>query len=85
MSVFSLLVAWVLTGSLVAAIHVSSTVLLVVVIAAVTGAALPLIIQYFNADPAYMSTPLIAAMVDMMGVVIYFNVAYLIFGHLPGM
>lgn len=85
MSVFSLLVAWVLTGSLVPAMHVSSTVLLVVVIAAVTGAALPLIIQYFNADPAYMSTPLIAAMVDMMGVVIYFNVAYLIFGHLPGM
>jgi len=58
-------------------------VLMVVVIAAVTGAALPLIILYFKADPAYMSTPLIAAMLDMIGVVIYFNVAILFYGKIP--
>ncbi|WP_339746425.1 magnesium transporter [uncultured Rubinisphaera sp.] len=75
--------AWLLTGFIAPAIVVSSTVLLVVVIAAVTGASLPLIIHKFEADPAYMSTPLIAAMVDVIGVIIYFNVAYFVFGSLP--
>ncbi|MCG6156762.1 magnesium transporter [Rubinisphaera margarita] len=75
--------AWLLTGSLYPATVVSLTVLLVVVMAAVTGAALPIIVQSFDADPAYMSTPLIAAMVDVIGVIIYFNVAYLVFGHYP--
>ncbi len=75
--------AWLLTGSLFPATVVSLTVLLVVIMAAVTGAALPIIVQSFDADPAYMSTPLIAAMVDVIGVIIYFNVAYLVFGHYP--
>lgn len=83
MALFSFLSAWGLTGTLTPAIHVSVTVLLVVVIAAVAGAALPLLILYCKADPAYMSTPLIAAMVDMIGVVIYFNMAYMVYGNFP--
>ncbi|HBN78929.1 MAG TPA: magnesium transporter [Planctomycetaceae bacterium] len=75
--------AWLLTGAIAPAIVVSTTVLLVVVMAAVTGAAMPIVIQSFDADPAYMSTPLIAAIVDVIGVIIYFNVAYLVFGNLP--
>lgn len=79
----SFLAAWLLVGSVAPAIVVSCTVLLVVMMAALTGSALPLIIVSFKADPAYMSTPLIAAMVDVVGVIIYFNVAFLILGHYP--
>jgi len=83
-AVISFFCAWLLTGAIAPAIIVSTTVLLVVVIAAVTGAALPIAIRAFDADPAFMSTPLIAAMVDVVGVIIYFNVAYLVLGSYPG-
>ncbi|MCA8987507.1 MAG: magnesium transporter [Planctomycetaceae bacterium] len=82
-ALISFLCAWLLTGNPWPAVIVSSTVLLVVVLAAMTGAALPIIIQSLDADPAYMSTPLIAAMVDVIGVIIYFNVARLVLGHYP--
>ena len=49
-----------------------------VVMGAVTGSMLPLLFKRLGMDPALMSNPLIAAIVDMMGVVIYFNVAILL-------
>ncbi|MBL4884875.1 MAG: magnesium transporter [Planctomycetaceae bacterium] len=82
-SLVSLGAAWFLTGAVEPAIVVSSTVFLVVVMASVSGAALPILVQSFHVDPAYMSTPLIAALVDVAGVIIYFNVAYLVFGYYP--
>ncbi|WP_166831481.1 magnesium transporter [Thalassoroseus pseudoceratinae] len=60
------------------AMTVAATVLLVVVMGAVTGSMLPLLFKRLGMDPALMSNPLIAAIVDMMGVVIYFNVAILL-------
>ncbi len=75
--------AWLLTDAIEPAIVVSSTVLLVVVMASVAGAALPIIVHSFHVDPAYMSTPLIAALVDVAGVIIYFNVAFLVYGSYP--
>jgi magnesium transporter len=75
--------AWLLTGEIEPAIVVSTTVFLVVVMASVAGAALPIIVHSFHVDPAYMSTPLIAALVDVAGVIIYFNVAFLVFGQYP--
>lgn len=62
----------------VRALTVAFTVLLVVVMGAVTGSMLPLLFKRLGMDPALMSNPLIAAIVDMMGVVIYFNVAILL-------
>ncbi len=81
--VVSFAAAWLLTNELSPAIVVSSTVFLVVVMASVAGAALPILVHSFHVDPAYMSTPLIAALVDVVGVIIYFNVAYLVFGQYP--
>lgn len=57
---------------------VSTTVFLVVVFGAMTGAMLPLAFRKLGMDPALMSNPLMAALVDIMGVVIYFNVAMLL-------
>jgi magnesium transporter len=57
---------------------VAATVFLVVTFGAVIGALLPLGFKRMGMDPALMSTPLIAAISDMLGVVIYFNVAILL-------
>ena len=75
--------AWLLTDEMRPAVVVSSTVFLVVVMASVAGAALPILVHSLHVDPAYMSTPLIAALVDVIGVIIYFNVAFLVFGQYP--
>ncbi len=59
---------------------VGLTVFLVVLMGTVTGALLPLGFKQLGMDPALMSNPLIAAVVDVLGVIIYYNVAVLILG-----
>jgi magnesium transporter len=44
------------------------------------GSMLPLIMKRLGADPAASSTPFVATLVDVTGLIIYFSVAYLILG-----
>ena len=46
-----------------------------VMLAAILGAALPIIFRKFKLDPALMSGPLITTIVDIVGVFIYFEIA----------
>ncbi len=62
------------------AMVVASTVFLVVIIGTFSGAVLPLICRHLGMDPAVMSTPLIAALVDVGGAVIYYTVAINLLG-----
>ncbi|MEZ6065373.1 MAG: magnesium transporter [Planctomycetaceae bacterium] len=45
-----------------------------------TGAVLPLLLNRAGFDPALMSNPLIASIVDVLGVVIYYQIAKLMLG-----
>ncbi|MCP4192030.1 MAG: magnesium transporter [Planctomycetaceae bacterium] len=54
------------------------TLLLVVVCGTLVGSALPLIFQRLGQDPALMSNPFVAGIVDIVGIIIYVNVAILI-------
>lgn len=71
------------------AVVVTSTVFLMVMMGTVCGAMLPIFIEQLGMDPALMSNPLIAALVDVMGVIIYFSAALAILGqvveHVPAM
>jgi magnesium transporter len=60
------------------ALVVGFAVLFVVLFGAVVGALLPLGIQRFGFDPAVSSAPMIASLVDVAGIVIYFQVARLV-------
>jgi magnesium transporter len=51
-----------------------------VVMAAMIGAAMPIIFRKFKLDPALMSGPLITTIVDVLGIFIYFQIALLILG-----
>jgi magnesium transporter len=44
-------------------------------IAAITGAGLPFLFCSMGFDPALMSAPFITTVVDILGILIYFNVA----------
>ncbi len=49
----------------------------VVLFGAVTGSMLPIVLKKLGADPAVSSAPFVATLVDVTGVIIYFNCAYL--------
>lgn len=67
-------VAYLMKGPWEAAV-VGTTVFSVVVIGTVVGAMLPLVLNRFRQDPAIMSNPMIAAISDLMGVLIYYSAA----------
>ena len=46
---------------------------------AVVGAVLPLIIKRLGFDPAVSSTPFIASVVDVLGLMVYFGIAQYVF------
>ena len=59
---------------------VAGTVALVVTFGTVNGTLLPIALKKMGMDPALMSNPLIASLSDMVGVLIYYNVAMLALG-----
>ncbi len=54
------------------------TVLIVVISGTLTGAILPLIFKRVGLDPAMMSNPFVAGIIDVVGIIIYMNVAILL-------
>ena len=56
------------------------TVLLVVVAGTLIGSILPLIFEKLGWDPAMMSNPFVAGIVDIIGILIYVNVAIWLLG-----
>ncbi|HIM27997.1 MAG TPA: magnesium transporter, partial [Planctomycetes bacterium] len=54
---------------------VPCTLLLVVLSGTLCGATLPLLFKRLGWDPAMMSNPFVAGIVDVLGIVIYVNVA----------
>jgi magnesium transporter len=58
-----------------AALVVPATLLLVATFGTLCGAMLPLLFYRLGWDPALMSTPFISGIVDIIGIVIYMNVA----------
>jgi magnesium transporter len=62
------------------ALVIPITILTVVTVGTSLGSMLPLILQKLGLDPALMSNPLIAGISDILGIVIYLNVAVLILG-----
>lgn len=75
------LVGFVLSAGMIGlhgAFVVTFTTLLVVVMGTLIGSVFPLIVKQLGMDPALMSTPLIAAVLDACGIILYYNVAILV-------
>ena len=58
------------------------TLLLVVICGTLLGGALPLLFQKMGLDPALMSNPFVAGIIDIAGIIIYMNVAILMISQL---
>ncbi|MFQ4146621.1 magnesium transporter [Chlorogloeopsis sp. ULAP02] len=67
--------AFILQGNLAVAIAVGISLFAISLIASLSGAALPFLFHSLKLDPALMSAPFITTAVDVLGVLIYLNVA----------
>ena len=63
-------------------IAVSGSIVAVVTVGTLVGSLLPLLIKRLGFDPAVSSTPFIASLVDVLGLMVYFTIARLVFAHL---
>ncbi|WP_026079785.1 magnesium transporter [Spirulina subsalsa] len=73
---------YILKETLVVAIAVGSSLVVISLLASVSGSGLPFLFRSLGLDPALMSAPFITTAVDVVGVLIYFHIARLIFFHL---
>ncbi|BAY80098.1 divalent cation transporter (plasmid) [Nostoc linckia NIES-25] len=70
--------AYFLQGRLEVAIAVGTSLVAISILASVSGSALPFLFRFLRLDPALMSAPFITTAVDVLGVLIYFNLARMI-------
>ena len=70
--------AYWLQGNLFVAISVGISLIAIALLASVAGSALPFLFRSLGLDPALMSAPFITTVVDVLGVLIYFNIAKVI-------
>lgn len=71
-------IAYVFTRSAEKAIVIPFTLLLVVTAGTLTGSLLPLVFRRLGLDPALMSTPFVTGIIDIVGIIVYMNVALLL-------
>jgi magnesium transporter len=78
LATLSVVPAVFLSPNLIAAAVVPLTVFLVVICGTFSGSVLPLLFQRVGWDPALMSNPFVAGINDILGIVIYVNIALLL-------
>lgn len=66
--------------NLIVSISVGISLVAISTLASVSGSALPFLFRRLGLDPALMSAPFITTAVDVLGVLIYFNIARIMLG-----
>lgn len=72
--------AYLLRDDISVAIAVGISLVAIAILASVAGSALPFLFRSLGLDPALMSAPFITTAVDVLGVLIYFNIARMVLG-----
>ncbi|HEX4353394.1 MAG TPA: magnesium transporter [Polyangiales bacterium] len=67
---------------LIMGIVVATSLVAVVTLGTLVGALMPLLIKRIGLDPAVSSTPFVASLVDVFGLVVYFTVSRIVLGVL---
>ena len=68
------------SGTPLLGVSLAASILLAILAAGVIGAALPIVLHRAGADPAIATGPFVTTLVDLLGIVIYFNVARALLG-----
>ncbi len=80
LSLIGWFVALFIAPNLQDALVIPLTLLSVIVCGCLCGGALPILFKRLGLDPAMMSNPFVAGIVDILGIVIYINIARFVLG-----
>jgi magnesium transporter len=69
------IIAVIFLGDTMIGITVGVSVATVVLVGNLAGAVAPLVFRYLKLDPAIISAPLITTIIDVTGIIIYFEIA----------
>jgi magnesium transporter len=72
--------AWWVESDYLIASTVGLTMVGIVLFGTLVGSLLPLVFKRFGWDPAVTSSPFVASLVDIFGIVLYMNIAYQLMG-----
>jgi magnesium transporter len=78
LAVIGMLRVWMVGDGVGMAVTVGITVISIVVMGCTVGATLPLLLRRVGLDPATSSTPFVATIVDVLGIVLYLAIANVI-------
>lgn len=78
LALIGLVFAWMIAPTATDALVIPLTILSVVVCGCLFGGALPIIFKRIGLDPAMMSNPFVAGIIDILGIVIYINIARIV-------
>lgn len=73
-------VAFVIAPTPMDALVIPLTLVSVILVGCMCGAILPILFKRIGLDPAMMSNPFVAGIVDILGIVIYINIARVLLG-----
>ncbi len=73
--VFAFIRAISLQQSVMVAVTVCTTMMLIIILAIATGIFLPLLARRLGLDPAALAGPITTSIVDIIGLIVYFNIA----------
>lgn len=80
LSIFQFVRMLVIYGNFFASLAVSISLAFIVVVAIMFGSSMPWILKKFNVDPAHSAGPLLATLMDIVGVLIFCLISQLILG-----
>jgi len=79
LSVVNFLRIWLFDKDVLLAVTVSIALFCTIVIAKFVGCSLPIVARKFKIDPAIMAAPIITTIVDALSLLIYFQMASMIY------
>ena len=82
LGVISFARAYFVGGSLMECIAISLSLGLIIIISSMLGNVIPFILRKFNIDPAFSAGPLLATLMDILGILIYCHVSNILLNHL---
>ncbi len=74
--------AYFVGGTMLECVAVSLSLALIVVLSSMLGNIIPFILRKFNIDPAFSAGPLLATLMDILGILIYCHVSYYMLAHI---
>lgn len=82
LGIFSFIRVYITHGHVLGSVIVSLSLALIVLVSVLLGSCVPIVLRRLNIDPAFSAGPVLATVMDVLGLLIYCYVSSLLLGYL---